>query len=58
MPPGSAGRDQHHPAAIDPEGQAAAILEESDERVETRSAAADDRTVERRTSDEVTEPPA
>ena len=42
----------------DPEGQAAAILEESDERIETRSAAADDRVVEHRTSDEVTDPPA
>jgi hypothetical protein len=41
----------------DPEAQAAAILAESDERTDTRGAAAEDRVVEHRTSDEVTEPP-
>jgi len=40
----------------DPEAQAAAILEESDERVTGRDAAADDQTVEHRTSDAVTDP--
>jgi hypothetical protein len=42
----------------DPEAQAAAILEESDRRTETRDAAAEDRIVEHRTSDEATDPPA
>lgn len=42
----------------DPEAQAAAILEESDERTETRDAAAEGRLVEHRTSAEVTDPPA
>lgn len=41
----------------DPEAQAAAVLEESDERTQTRDAVADGRVVERRTSDEVTEAP-
>jgi len=42
----------------DPEGQAAAILEESDERTSSRDATSDDRAIERRTSDEVTDPRA
>lgn len=41
----------------DPEAQAAAILDESDERTRTRDAAADGRVVEHRSSDEVTEAP-
>lgn len=41
----------------DPDAQAAAVLEESDERIRTRDAAADGQVVEHRTSDEVTEPP-
>lgn len=41
----------------DPGAQAAAILGESDGRAESRGAPADGRVVERRTSDEVTEPP-
>ena len=40
----------------DPEGQARAILEESDERTASRDAAPDSR-VEHRTSDEVTSDP-
>ena len=39
----------------DPEAQARAILEESDERIASRDAAPDSR-VEHRSSDEVTEP--
>lgn len=39
----------------DPDAQARAILEESDERTESRDAAPDSR-VEHRSSDEVTEP--
>jgi hypothetical protein len=42
----------------DPRAQAEAILEESDERTETRSAAADGRVVEHRTSEDVTDPPS
>ena len=42
----------------DPQAQAAAILEESDERIETRGAAADGRVMEHRSSEDVADPPA
>jgi len=50
--------EEHAVGSDDPEGQAAAILEESDERTSSRDATSDDRAIERRTSDEVTDPPA